>query len=399
MRILFVTEFLPWPTNTGGRIRTFHLLSQAAHRHEVTLLTQTLPEEAVGCELIEKMGVRLYTIPFRQRSRAKKVFEAALRLTSPLPYISVCSHYRRELKILIKELTGREHFDVLHLDHLDAALYASSSSYPIVTYLDEHNYETSLLQSVCDHTSKPLLHWYLSSQIQKLDRFERQILKSVDAISVVSSNDAKKVFTAAPRTTCEIIPNGVDLDFYDILREPRPYRVVSVGSLDWLPNVEGLLWFLDVVWPSVVEACPAATLHIVGRNPQRALLKRSSDRITVAGSVEDVREHVQDAAAFVVPLLAGGGTRLRVLEAMAMRIPIVSTSMGVEGIQCTHGEHLLVADGPKDFASQLISILCNRGLADGLASAGRRVVEQQYSWQVIGDKLDTYYKRMVRLQS
>jgi glycosyltransferase involved in cell wall biosynthesis len=399
LRILFVTEFLPWPTNTGGRIRTFHLLRQAARHHEVTLLTQMSPEAAVGGELIEKMGVRLYTIPFRQRSRAQKAFHGGLRLMSPLPYVSVYSHYRRELKVLIKELTGREHFDVLHLDHLDAALYASSSSSPIVTYLDEHNYETSLLQSVCDHTSKPLVHWYLSSQIQKLDRFERRILKSVDAISVVSANDAQKVYTAAPESTCEIIPNGVDLDFYDIPRDPRPYRVVSVGSLDWLPNVEGLLWFLDIVWPSVIEVYPAATLHIVGRNPQRALLKRASNRITVAGSVKDVREHVRDAAAFVVPLLAGGGTRLRVLEAMAMRIPIVSTSIGVEGIQCTHGQHLLIADRPKEFASQLISILCNQGLAESIAYAGRQLAEQQYSWQVIGNKLDTYYKRMVHLHS
>ena len=396
LRILFVTEFLPWPTNTGGRIRTFHLLQQAAYRHEVILVTQASPDDRAGYELIQKIVARLYTVPLKQRSHIIRALDAALSLTRSLPYISVYSHYSRKMSIFIKELTSRERFDVLHLDHLDVSIYTSDIISPIFTYLDEHNYETSLLKSVCDSTSKPLLHWYLRSQLEKLERFERQTLRSVDAVSVVSMHDAKKVRAAAPGITCEIIPNGVDPAFFDIPRHPRPYRVVAVGSLDWLPNVEGLLWFLDAVWPTVIAARPAATLHIVGRNPQRALLKRASDRITVAGSVEDVREHVQDAAAFVVPLLAGGGTRLRVLEAMAMRIPIVSTRVGVEGIQCTPGQHVLVADTPENFAHQLIALLDDKGTAERLTRAGRQLVEQQYSWQAIGDKLDTFYKQMAK---
>lgn len=399
MRILFITEFLPWPTNTGGRIRTFHLLRQAAYRHEVVLVTQASPDNTAGYELIQKIAARLYTIPLKERPHAAQALDTAISLTRSLPYISVFRHYSRKISYLIKELTHREHFDILHLDHLDSSLYVNDICSPILTYLDEHNYETSLLQSLCNSTSKPLLHWYLRLQLEKLERFERQTLRSVDAVSVVSLHDAIKVRAAAPGVTCEIIPNGVDLTFFDIPRHPRPYRVVAVGSLDWLPNIEGLLWFLDVVWPAVIAARPAATLHIVGRNPQRALLKRASDRITVAGSVEDVREHVQDAAAFVVPLLAGGGTRLRVLEAMAMRIPIVSTRIGVEGIQCTPGQHVLVTDTPENFAHQLIALLDDQETAERLARAGRQLVEEQYSWQAIGDKLDTFYKQMVRLRS
>ena len=399
LRVLFVTEFLPWPINTGGRIRTFHLLQQAAHRHEVTLVTQAPPDDTVGYEMMRKTAARLCAVPPRRRSPARRALDAARSLTSPLPYVSVYSHYCGDMATLIGDLTGRERFDILHLDHLDAAPYAGASASPAVTYLDEHNYETALLQSVCNSTSRPLLQRYLRSQLRKLERFERQTLRSVDAISVVSKNDAEKVRAAAPEVPCEIIPNGVDAAFFDIPRHPRPYRVVSVGSLDWLPNVEGLLWFLDAVWPSVVEARPTASLHIVGRNPQRALLKRVSGQITVAGSVEDVREHVQDAAAFVVPLLAGGGTRLRVLEAMAMRIPIVSTGVGVEGIECTPGQHALVANTAEDFTRQLVALLDDLAMGERLARAGRQLVEQQYSWQAIGDKLDAFYERMVRWRS
>jgi len=281
------------------------------------------------------------------------------------------------------------------LDHLDAAVYLQNCCPKAAVYLDEHNYETNLLRSTRDHTSKSLLRWYLSLQLLKLARFEQETLRAVDGVGVVSTQDAHMVATAAPHTDQEVIPNGVDTAFFDIPRRPLPYRVVSVGSLDWLPNVDGLLWFLDEVWPSVVEARPDATFHIVGRNPQRALLRRISRSVSVAGSVADIREHAQDAAAFVVPLLAGGGTRLKVLEAMAMRVPIVSTRVGVEGIECVHGQHVLVADAAGDFARQLIALLDRAELRERLAMEGRQLVERRYSWEIIGDALDAFYRRIV----
>jgi glycosyltransferase involved in cell wall biosynthesis len=171
--------------------------------------------------------------------------------------------------------------------------------------------------------------------------------------------------------------------------------VVSVGSLDWQPNVEGLLWFLDEVWPLVLKARPCATFHIVGRNPQRVLRQRISGSISMAASVADIREHASDAAAFVVPLLAGGGTRLRVLEAMAMRIPIVSTRVGVEGIECVPGQHVLIADAAADFAHELITLLDHEELGERLAMEGRQLIEHRYSWQVVGDTLDAFYRRIV----
>jgi glycosyltransferase involved in cell wall biosynthesis len=229
----------------------------------------------------------------------------------------------------------------------------------------------------------------------KISRFERETLQGVDAIGVVSTQDAKQVAAVAPHTAQEVVANGVDPAFFDITRRPHPYKVVSVGSLDWLPNVEGVVWFLENVWPAVVRARPDATYHLIGRNPPRALLRRVSPGVSVSGSVADIREHVDDAAAFVVPLLAGGGTRLKVLEAMAMRLPIVSTSIGIEGIECTPGRHVLVADTAEAFARQLITLLDHRELGERLAREGRRLVERRYTWQIIGDTLDAFYRRIV----
>jgi polysaccharide biosynthesis protein PslH len=395
LRILFITEFLPWPLNTGGRIRTYHILRQVALRHEVTLVSQKLPGGPGGEERIRALVSQLYSVPLKPRSFIRKSLAAAAFLASARPYVAAYSHYREAFARLISSLSSSESFDIVHLDHLDAAVYLHNCSPKAAVYLDEHNYETSLLRSTRDNTSKSLLRWYLGSQLLKLTRFEQETLRAVDGVGVVSTRDAHMVAAVAPHTDQAVIPNGVDPAFFDIPRQPRPYRVVSVGSLDWLPNVEGLLWFLDEVWPSVVEARPDATFHIVGRNPQRALLRRVSRRVSIAGSVADIREHVRDAAAFVVPLLAGGGTKLRVLEAMAMRIPIVSTSVGVEGIECTHGQHVLVVDAAEDFAHQLIALLDRAEVRESLAMEGRQLVERRYSWQAIGDGLDAFYRRIV----
>ena len=397
LQVLFITEFLPWPLNTGGRIRTYHLLRQVALRHEVTLVTQEPLGDPEGEERIRALVSRLYSVPMKPQSFIRKTLAAAFSLASARPYVAMYSHYCRALSRLIRQLIRRERFDVVHLDHLDAAVYLQDCLSKPVLYLDEHNYETNLLRSTHDNTSKLLLRWYLGSQLQKLARFESQILRAVHAVGVVSAKDAAMITTVAPKTALEVIPNGADLAFFDILRQPVPYRIVTVGSLDWLPNIEGIMWFLDNVWPAVHAARPEATLHIVGRNPPRALFQRSCKQVTVAGSVPDVRDYVTGASAFVVPLFAGGGTRLKVLEAMAMRVPIVSTSVGIEGIDCIHGKHVLIAEDAKDFACKLLELLDNPALGAQLATAGRALVEQHYSWDAIGEQLDAFYRRMAHV--
>ncbi len=392
--VLFVTEFLPWPLNTGGRIRTYHILRQVALRHDVTLVTQKPQGDREGEEQIRAFISRLYSVPLKPQSSIRKTFGAAASLAGTRPYVAAYSHYREALAHLIRRLTSTESFDIVHLDHLDAAVYLPHCRPKSAVYLDQHNYETSLLRSTRDKTSKLLLRWYLNSQLRKLAHFESQILRAVHAVGVVSTNDAAMISTVAPETAFQVIPNGVDLAFFDMPRQPISYRIVTVGSLDWLPNVEGVMWFLDNVWPDVRAARPEATLHIVGRNPPQALLKRSDQQVTVVGSVPDVREHVAKASVFVVPLFAGGGTRLKVLEAMAMRVPIVSTSTGIEGIDCMDGKHVLIAKEAKDFAHKLVALLDNPVLGGPLVTASRALVEQHYGWNAIGERLDAFYQRI-----
>jgi glycosyltransferase involved in cell wall biosynthesis len=395
LQILFVTEFLPWPLNTGGRIRTFHLLRQASLRHNVTLLTQICMKDTTGMEEVRQFIAHLSPTTLNQRARSLRVLGAAISIFDSRPYVSVYSHYRKAMAKNIKQLINDQTFDIIHLDHLDSAAYLKACRSNAVIYLDEHNYETDLLRSTHAHTSKSLLRWYLGAQLQKLERFEGETLQSVNGVGVVSQHDAARVSASAPHTPCEVIPNGVDPEFFDIIRRPQPYRVISVSSLDWLPNVEGLAWFLDEVWPIVVAARPQATFQMVGRNPHRSLLKRRHRGVSIIGSVPDIRDYVTDASAFVVPLLSGSGTRLRVLEAMAMRIPIVSTKVGIEGIECIPDRHVLVSDTARHFADQLIALLDDDILGKSLAQAGKELVERFYCWETIGDRLDAFYRRMV----
>jgi glycosyltransferase involved in cell wall biosynthesis len=392
--VLFITEFLPWPLHTGGRIRTYHILRQVALRHDVTLVTQTLRGETAGEERIRALGVQLYSVPLQPQTLLRKALTAAAFLASARPYVTVYSHYRKPVARLVRQLTQRMSFDLVHLDHLDAGVYLPDCGTKTAVYLDEHNHETSLLRATCVHTTKPLLRRYLQAQLQKLAQFENRLLRTVQGVGVVSTQDAALVTAVAPETALAVIPNGVDLAFFDIPRRPVPARIVTVGSLDWLPNLEGVHWFLDNVWPAVQAVRPEATLHIVGRNPPRALLRRSNQQVMVAGSVPDVREYVAAASAFVVPLFAGGGTRLKVLEAMAMRVPLVSTSTGIEGIECTPDTQALVADTAQDFVRQLLTLLERPALRERLSTAGRALVEQHYSWDAIGAQLDAFYQRL-----
>ena len=261
--------------------------------------------------------------------------------------------------------------------------------------MDSFLFETKLFQSVRDNTTNFILRKYVDQQLKKLSKFEAEILRKSDAIGSVSHNDASLMAEIVDREKIDVIPNGVDLDFFDIEKKPLPFRVITIGSLDWHPNVEGLIWFLDKVWSLVVEQCPQATFQIVGRSPPKALLDRASDKILIAASVPDVRDYASQASAFVIPLFSGGGTRLKALEAMAMRLPLVSTSIGVEGINCKDGEHVFIAETPTAFASKVLEVLNNQNMAVVIAEKARQLMEDQYSWSAIGNKLDKIYHHLL----
>ena len=391
LRILFITEFLPWPLNSGGAIRSYHILRQVSLRHEVTLVAAGDERES---EHFRGFVAHINLLEPKRKTKVTKLVGVLASLASNRPYLCVYSSYNKEMAEKISVLLANDTFDLVHLDHLDAAAYLPVCKDTPV-YLDEHNYETKLLKSVLSNSDRLLLRTYLKQQVGKLEKFEAAALHRSDAVGAVSDKDAVLIGRVASPGKVAVIPNGVDLAYFGIDRTPEPWNIVTVGSLDWAPNVEGIMWFLDNVWPQIVAKCPEAEINIVGRNPPKYLLNRAKNNVAVLASVADVRDYVKKASVFVVPLFSGGGTRLKVLEAMAMRVPLVSTSVGVEGIQCENRRHFMVADRPEEFANRVLELLGNRSMADKLADNAHVLVSMQYGWDAIGEKLNNVYRAVV----
>ena len=395
LRVLYVTEFLPWPLTHGGAIRSYNIFRELCRYHDVTVVCQVGEEQAADVERFESLATRVVRLPLAVRSKWSKALGALTTLASSRPYVSAYSHYQPAFARSIEALLAAEKFDVVHIDHLDAAVYADLAWGRVPVFVDNHNFETALLRSAREKTSNALLRGYLGSQVKKLERFEKLVLEKASGSAVVSELDGDKIRDEFGIEKPAVIPNGVDLEAYDIERRPEAGNVVTIGSLDWLPNVEGVAWFLDEVWELARSSSGSLEkplhFHVVGRNPPARLEKRACDHITVWGTVPDVREYAQRAQVFVVPLLAGGGTRLKVLEALAMRVPMVATSKAVEGIDVVHGEHCLIHDDAEGFARSVVELAGNPQRAEALAAKGRQLVEDRYGWEAIGRLLQQSY--------
>ena len=389
INILFITEFLPWPLNSGGRIRSYNIMMELVKYHQVTLVANDYDNVK---DIFKNKVFKLYVARSKKKPKLIRLLEAFFAIFTDKPYLSVFKHYNRRMAKTIQKIIKHEKFDLVHLDHLDASVYLKYCG-GCSTYLDEHNYETDLLNSVLSSTPNLAIRYFLKNQHKKLKNYENLILKSVDVVGTVSENDANRIMEIAPHTRVMVIPNGVDLDFFNINRSPEKNRIVAIGSLDWQPNEEGLIWFIDNVWPRILTRINNPTLQIVGRNPSSRLLKKSNSSIDIFGSVPDVRVYASKAAVFIVPLFSGGGTRLKVLEAMAMGIPIVSTEKGAEGIDYDNGDNILIARTVEEFAAGVVTICNNESFAKSISANATVLVTNKYAWPSIGFRLNTCYEK------
>ncbi len=233
-------------------------------------------------------------------------------------------------------------------------------------------------------------------EYQRFRRFEQRAWRKVDGCIVTSGREVAIVRASAPEVPIEVVPNGVDLAYFAPAAEPpKPYTLVFNGVLDYRPNLDAALFLAQEIWPLVVARCPEARLSIVGRNAGVDLRDLRRPGIELIGEVPDIRPYIQGAAAVVVPIRMGGGTRLKVVEALSMGKAIVSTSLGCEGISVRDGEHLLVADDAKAFAARIVDVLESPDLGAALGRAGRRLAEREYSWELSADQIDALYGSLV----
>ena len=381
--LLFVSTRFLFPVDSGGKIRTTQILrGLKGGEFRIVLLS---PASSVLAETyaneLKQVCDEFRWWPEPKRKRPFK-YTRMRHLASALP-IPVRTDRQRAGIELVKE--GLEQAPAVAVfDFLHAAVLAPPQI-PCPSVMFTHNVEAEIFRRHRDVARNPLLRSVWQNQYRKMSHFERTALQRFDVVVAVADRDSEHFAAAYGVDRPYVIPTGVDLEFFSWRAPERDREVVFCGSMDWMANQEGIAFFMDEIWDRVVKVFPEAKMTVVGRAPPDRLVDLARSRNLnwrFTGFVDDVRPFVQGSAVSVIPLRVGGGTRLKVYEAMAMGSPVVSTSIGVEGLPVNAGEHYLRADTPKEMAAAIVSLLEDRERRQHLASAARRFVEENFSYEI-----------------
>lgn len=394
-RILFVTSRLPFPPKEGHQLRSWHLLQALASQHEVTLLSFARADDDLAAA--EQMRARLAgmeTFPIASERSKPALAMALLRGSFGNEPFVAAKYVSDAMRARIAALAPG--MDAVHFDMLPLMRYADAVPAPVPVVYNAHNVEHALLETRARLERNPLARLFLHRQAPRLLAFERDACRRAKLVLACSGTDAQQLRPLAPGTRVAIVPNGVDLEGNVPARTPPgKARLVFVGQMGWFPNRDGVEWFLHDVFPRVLMMRPDAEFVLVGKAGGLEVPAEVASHVTLAGFVPDLRPVVHGAAVYVVPLRAGSGTRLKVLEAMALGKAIVTTTVGSEGIVLRNGESALYADDPGDFAHAVVALLDSPVLRDGLGAAARACAEQHYGWDAIGRDLLAFYEPLL----
>lgn len=395
MRILFASARLPFPLDTGAKIRTFHLLSAAARKHEVVLVAPVSTDrerEAVAplTERLPDVTLDVVDVPAPTRSIGRLAIAAGRNVLDPLP-LTWMRYQWPALRQRLAEHGATGAFDLLHCDHVQIAPLALNT--PIrCRVIDAHNIESALMHRVAWTIRRPEMRLALAWQAAKALRAERRLYRRFDRALTCSAIDRDRLQALAPRTPVTVVANGVDTRYFSPVDHPEePATVAFTGSMDWAPNVDAVRYFIREILPRARSRWPALRFVVVGRNAPIGIVPRGTPGVEITGTVPDIRPLVSAAAAVVVPLRAGGGTRLKILEAWAMRKAVISTSLGAEGLRVEDGRNILIADSSDDFAAGIDRVLGDTALRARIADGGYRTALSRYDWSRIGEQLLTAY--------
>lgn len=401
MKILFLISQLPYPLDTGAKIRSFNLIKNLSDKHDITLV-------AFGGKSgkeIEGYCKQIIMIP---RIKENACLAVVKNLFSKYPY-SVDKYYSKEMEQKITELTTSNtihptQYDLIHCDSLQVSKNVLNINV-IPKLLTEHNIESQILKRAAQAERNLLKKLYLYYQYLKLRRYEIFACKLFNRVITVSEEDKSFLAKFIDKDKISIVPNGVDIEYFKpqtTNRKPLTEgALVFTGSMDWLPNIDAMKYFCKDILPLIWKRERDLKLYIVGRNAPKDIiaLVEKDERIIVTGSVEDVRPYTKKAKVFVVPLRIGGGTRLKILEAMAMGKPVVSTSIGCEGLEVMNKKNIIIADSPDKFAGQVMTLLNNKMMGEDIGRQGRQLVEEKYSWSIISTLLGEAWGQAVKARS
>ncbi len=388
MNLLMVTAGLPRPLG-GANTRNFHLLKTLSQKYKISLLVLANDAEINESEVVSSLNEFAYSIqliPYELPDRFKRLIQLldAVRGRSYFLNLFIVP----EMQYALDTICARNHFDIVLFESVFVAGYQLPAGGK--TVIDQHNIEHELLERTSKHEKALLRKWYSWRESQLLKQGEIERCRKADVVLVTSEREYDALRNLLPEQHIEVIPNGVDIATF-IQRDPAQeiaHRIIFTGSMDYYPNIEAVLFFARKCWPLIQSQVPSASWQIVGKDPPREVRDLAAlPGITVTGTVPDVTSYLSSATVAIAPLQIGSGTRLKILEALAMQKAVVSTSLGCEGLSVTSGEHLIVADRAQEFAQAVVDLIQDTQKRNALGNAGRKFVETVYSWESCGNRL------------
>jgi polysaccharide biosynthesis protein PslH len=389
VRILWLNAGLLLPLDKGGKLRTWHLMRHLARRHSITYVCFADPnEKKEHREGMVEVCNSLVTVPRSDPAKGSTAFymDAVRHVVNALPY-AVGKYQSDEYAGRVQYLLQHGRFDVMVADFLPPVANLPKSI-PVPAVLFTHNVEAEIWRRHAENASNPLSRILLKQQWHRMLRFEREALTRFDLVLGVSDTDREtfaRLYPGALRRSVHVVQTGVDTAYFTPMPgQERPRHLVFTGSMDWLPNEDGVLYFVRDILPRLRAIEPDITLSIVGRTPTPAVQRLAAENgIAVTGRVDDVRPHVAAAEVYIVPLRIGGGTRLKIFEAMSMAKAVVSTTIGAEGLPVTPGRDIVLADEPAAFADAVVQLIRDREKRQSIERAARDLVVQKYDWAAV----------------
>src|SRR3989344_4253415 len=389
MKVLMITPYLPYPLYSGGQIRSYNLLKNLAKSHEITLFAfvkEVVPEHIKALEKFCKK------IEVFKRRKAWSIVNILVSGFSFYPFL-VAIYYSLSLRKRIEEELSLNKYDLIHAETFYVMPNIPQTKVPIllVEQTIEYLVYAHFLETLSLKVFKPLL----ALDIFKLKFWEKFYWKRADKVVAMSASDKNKMRKLVPNLSVEIIPNGVDSSFFSKVKQKKGKSAVIlfVGNFSWLQNREAVYFLIEKIWPNVKNKIKDARLLIVGRNPSEGIRNLVRNfKVQLESSVNDIRDVYAKSDVMIAPIFGPGGTRYKILEAMASSLPVVTTEMGAEGLPVKHREHILIANEQKTLTEQTVKLLRDKKLRDRISENARLLVQKEFDWRKVSAKLDKLYK-------
>jgi sugar transferase (PEP-CTERM/EpsH1 system associated) len=391
MRILVLSPKSIWPLTGGAEIRNFNLLRETAKHHEVYYLSFLFsPSDRENLKGLEPYCRKVVGIDLLRPSW-RRLLNMARSCFSTRPFV-LYDYWRREMASTLQQIITENRIDVVHVHNLHMGQYAIGNTSAAFVY-DTHNLDHVLWDRYSKIQPNPLVRYFARIQCDKFIHWQRLVAEHCAKVVTLSDQECNEYQRIAPDANVVAVPNGADVEYFrPVDTEPEPYSIIYYANFGWAPQDDAALFFHNDILPHIHARYPQARLYFVGKTPPPAIRQLASDHVTVTGYVEDIRDYIARASVVVMPLRVGAGTKHRIFQALAMGKPIVTTSVGAEGIALTHGQTAMITDDPRQFADYTMQLLADDSLRKKLGNNGRQLVLERYDWRAIYPTLEQVFR-------